>query len=159
MRIANANGTITIVTNIDAKELKEPQKVYDRHNNEVYCIRKAAKGEAGGFNKVSAVLNGVVNGKAALIIIKSDDFDYEAFKAEKADAMAMFYEAEKVVAESLSVHKTRVERMWDEIEGSDLCAAPAGTCACACESDIPTCEPVDTDEVEAIDPVVAETMM
>lgn len=136
MRIVNANGTITIVTNIDAKDLKEPQKVYDRHNNEVYAIRKAVNGEAGGFSKVSAVLNGVVDGKAALIIVKSEDFDYDKFKAEKADAMALFYEAEKVIVESLSIHKTRVERMWDEIEGAptyygdvEPCTC-SGTCAC-----------------------------
>lgn len=154
MRIANANGTITIVTNIDAKELKEPQKVYDKQHNEVYCIRKAAKGEAGGFNKVSAVLNGVVNGKAALIIIKSDDFDYEAFKAEKADAMAMFYEAEKVVAESLSVYKTRVERMWDEIESTS--ASCTGTCTCAERdaSDTPkVIAPIPVEEIEDVEDI------
>lgn len=156
MRIANANGTITIVTNINVADLKEPQKVYDKHHNEVYCIRKAAKGEVGGFNKFSAVLNGVVDGKAALIIVKSEDFDYDKFKADNANAMAMFYEAEAVIAQSLSVHKTRIERMWDELEGTP---AYYGTVEPDRESDIPTCEPVDTDEVETIDPVVAETMM
>jgi hypothetical protein len=134
MRIANANGTITIVTNINVADLKEPQKVYDKHHNEVYCIRKAAKGEAGGFNKFSAVLNGVVDGKAALIIVKSEDFDYDKFKADNANAMAMFYEAEAVIAQSLSVHKTRVERMWEELEGAPTCY---GTVEPDCETVIP----------------------
>ena len=144
MRIANANGTITIVTNINTADLKEPQKVYDKHHNEVYCIRKAAKGEAGGFNKFSAVLN------AALIIVKSEDFDYDKFKADNANAMAMFYEAEAVIAQSLSVHKTRVERMWEELEGAPTYYGDAEPeCVCAetitpevVEEDI-TAAPVD----------------
>ena len=142
MRIVHANGTVTIVTDIDAKDLNEPQKIYDKHGNEVYQIRKAIKGETGGFNKVSAVLNGVVNGKAAFIMVTPEDFDYAQFKAANTAAMNMFYEAEKTIVEGLAIYKSRAERMWEELEGTTDCA-----CASCCEGSVPTipAEPVDDD--------------
>lgn len=127
MRIVNANGTITIVTNIEVADLKEAQKVYDRKGNEVYSIRKAGNNEAGSISKHGAVLNGNVDGKAAFILIKDADFDYAKFKENMAPAMEAFYSAEQVVVEGLQMYNKRVSRMWSELEGT---AEPVGCTPC-----------------------------
>ena len=149
MRIVNANGTITIVTNINTADLKEAQKVYDRKGNEVYSIRKAGKNEAGSISKHGAVLNGDVNGKAAFIVIKDADFDYDKFKESMAPTMEAFYSAEQVVVEGLQMYNKRVSRMWSELEGT---AEPV-TCTPCCGTAAPEVDDDYTDELceEAVD--------
>lgn len=130
MRIINNNGVITIVTGINVADLKEPQKVYDKKGNEVYSIRKANKGEAGSIGKHGAVLNGDVDGKAAYIMVKPEDFDYAKYKESMARNIEVFYSAEQVVIEGLQIYNARVERMWSELEGTatPTSAVYYGTC-------------------------------
>ena len=156
MRIVNANGTIAIVTDINTADLKEAQKVYDRKGNEVYSIRKAGANETGSISKHGAVLNGDVDGKAAYILIKSADFDYDKFKENMAPAIETFYSAEQVVVEGLQVYNRRVARMWSELEGTDEpvdCEPCHGTCAPEVDEDDYSdelCTDVETQDAENV---------
>lgn len=153
MRIVNANGTIAIVTDINIADLKEAQKVYDRKGNEVYSIRKTLVGETGSISKHGAVLNGNVDGKAAYILIKGADFDYDKFKENMAPAIEAFYSAEQVVVEGLQVYNKRVSRMWAELEGT---AEPVGCTPCYgteshdVDEDERNCTEVETQDEEDI---------
>lgn len=115
MRIVNANGTLSIVTDIEAADLKSIKKAYDAKGNEVYAI---AKGEKGCLNKCSAVLNGVVDGKAAYIMVTPEGFDYDKFKTENAASMAAFKQAHDAIVAGIAAEKDFVSKMWAELEES-----------------------------------------
>ena len=116
MRIVNANGTLAIVTDIEVADLKDAKRAYDSKGNEVYCI---VKGEKGLLNKCSAVLNGVVDGKAAYIMVTPEGFDYDKFKAENAANMAAFKQAHDAIIEGIAAEKGFVSKMWSELEAGN----------------------------------------
>lgn len=116
MRIVKENGTVVIVTSIKAADLAEPAVVTDKKGNESYRIRRGAQNEKGGFNKFSAICNGVVDGYAAIIFVQPEDFDYEVWKEKNATAMANLVQADSIIAAAKAEEKTFISAMWDAVE-------------------------------------------